>query len=194
MKQMTGYFGGYISKKQKMGQFELKKSIGALQPLQEKLQERNLQSASSQLAHITNRMFVTLEGKGILRAATEEFMLSSRHKPHDPLAAEFIRTFRHQHFHGKFYLDRFQALKDGARQMNINILLPRADMSKELPDQVAFYGFRNTHASLFYLSPWEFVQWFKYHRLQVPSLNYHGTVWTPAGKAKKKEESAGKKV
>ena len=76
MKQMTGYFGGYISKRQKIGQFELKKSISALNPLHEKLAARNLKSASSQLAHVCNRMFVTLEGKGILRASTEEFMLT----------------------------------------------------------------------------------------------------------------------
>ena len=30
MKQMTGYFGGHISKRQKIGQFEIKKSISAL--------------------------------------------------------------------------------------------------------------------------------------------------------------------
>lgn len=64
MKQLTGYFGGYISKRQKMGQFELKKSIAALNPLQAKLESRDLQSASTQLAHVCNRMFVTLEGKG----------------------------------------------------------------------------------------------------------------------------------
>jgi len=76
MKQMTGYFGGYISKRQKIGQFELKKSIAALNPLREKLEARDLKSASAQLAHVCNRMFVTLEGKGILRASTEEFMLA----------------------------------------------------------------------------------------------------------------------
>ena len=106
MKQMTGYFGGYISKRQKIGQFELKKSIAALDPLRDKLEARNLQSASAQLAHVCNRMFVTLEGKGILRAATEEFMLASRYNPSDPLAAEFIRTFRSRHFHGRFFVDR----------------------------------------------------------------------------------------
>ena len=35
MKQMTGYFGGYISKRQKMGKFEVKKSVAALPFLQE---------------------------------------------------------------------------------------------------------------------------------------------------------------
>ena len=93
-----------------MGQFELRKSTAALGPLQEKLENRNLKTASSQLAHVCNRMFVVLEGKGILRPYTEDFMLASQYKPHDPLAAEFIRTFRHQHFHGKFYLDRLDAL------------------------------------------------------------------------------------
>ena len=71
MKQMTGYFGGYIGKKQKVGQFELKKSIAALPFLKQKLAHRDIKSASVQLAHVTNRMFTTLEGKGVLRASTE---------------------------------------------------------------------------------------------------------------------------
>ena len=70
MKQMTGYFGGYISKKQKIGQFEIKKSVSTLPLMREKLENRNLKSASAQLAHVVNRMFTTLEGKGILRVAT----------------------------------------------------------------------------------------------------------------------------
>ena len=102
MKQMTGYFGGYISKRQKIGKFELKKSVAALPLMKEKLQRRNLRTGSALLAHATNRMFSTLEGKGILRACTEEFMLASQYRPRDPLAAEFIRTFRHQNFGGKF--------------------------------------------------------------------------------------------
>ena len=73
--------------------FEVKHSIAALQPLKEKLESRNFRSASAQLAHVCSRMFVTLEGKGILRACTEDFMLASRYKLHDPLAAKFIRTF-----------------------------------------------------------------------------------------------------
>ena len=81
MKQMTGYFGGYISKKQKVCKFELKKSISTLPLLQQKVEGRGVKSASTQLAHVVNRMFTTLEGKGILRVATEEFLLSSRYKP-----------------------------------------------------------------------------------------------------------------
>jgi hypothetical protein len=61
MKQMTGYFGGYISKRQKIGKFEMKKSVAALPLMNDKLQQRNLKTASSQLAHVTNRMFSVLD-------------------------------------------------------------------------------------------------------------------------------------
>ena len=98
MKQMVGYFGGYISKRQKVGQYELKKSIGSLPLLKQKLEKRGVQAASAQLAHVCNKMFTTLESKGILRTAPEEFMLASQYRPDDELFAEFIRTFRHTFF------------------------------------------------------------------------------------------------
>ena len=116
-KQMTGYFGGYISKRQKMGKFELKKSAAALPSLKEKLLQRNTISASAQLAHTINRMFVTLEGKGILQTCTQEFMLASQYKAHDALSGECIRTFRHREFHGKYYLDRYDAMIQRATPM-----------------------------------------------------------------------------
>ena len=40
MKQMTGYFGGYISKEQKIGQFELKQSAAAMPYFQDPDPER----------------------------------------------------------------------------------------------------------------------------------------------------------
>ena len=181
---LPGYFGGYLSKRQKVGQFELKKSIAALHPFKEKLENRNLRSASAQLAHVCNRMFVTLEGKGILRQCTEEFMLASQHKSHDPLAGEFIRTFRHQSFHGKYYLDKFETLMKNPASIDWKTMLPRHGTSKDVFDEVAFYGFRPSHADLFYLSPWEFCQWFKPQRLRRPSPDYDWSIWTASGKSK----------
>ena len=79
---MTGYFGGYISKKQKIGQYELKKSVAALPLLKSKLEHKmekgEIKSGSGLLAHVANRMFTALESKGIRRVATEEFLLASR--------------------------------------------------------------------------------------------------------------------
>ena len=105
---MIGYFGGYISKKQKLGRFELKHSIAAQPFLHKKLMQKGKLSAGNQLAHVCNRMFTNLEGKGILRSGVEEYMLASQYSPFDQLSAEFIRTFRHEFFFGKFYLDRYE--------------------------------------------------------------------------------------
>ena len=186
MKQMTGYFGGYIGKKQKIGQFEIKKSVSTLPLLQEKLETRQL-SASSQLAHVVNRMFTTLEGKGILRVATEEFLLASRYKPHDPLAAEFIRTFRNQNFPGEFFLERSEALCKREENMDIRVMLPKQALGKGVLDVVSLYGFRPQYklrkqtSDPFYLSPWEFVQWVLPVRLRPPSADNQMTKWTAAG-------------
>ena len=123
MSQMSGYFGGYISKKQKVGQFELKRSIDALPLLKEKLQRRPLK-ASAQLAHVCNRFFGVLESKGILRTATEEFLLASRYRPDDELNAEFIRTFNHQRFTGMAYLQRYEQFKAKKSAEIRNIKIP----------------------------------------------------------------------
>ena len=194
MKQMTGYFGGYISKKQKVGKFELKKSISTLPLLQQKVEGRGVKSASTQLAHVVNRMFTTLEGKGILRVATEEFLLSSRYKPHDPLAAEFIRTFRSRNFPGMFFIERYDALSQGRENIDVRTLLPKNALRHGVVDVVSLYGFRAPDVpDLWYLSPWEFVQWVKPERTRAPSAEYKLTMWTANGK-KKLAEAKGQKV
>ena len=108
--------------KQQIGKFELKKSVATLPLLQEKLEARELKTGSSQLAHIVNRMFTTLESKGILRVATEEFLLSPRYKAHDPLAAEFIRTFRVQNFPDTFFIERYEALCKGDSSIDVRVI------------------------------------------------------------------------
>ena len=100
---MMGYFGGYISKRQKTGRFEIKQSIAAQPYFLQKLRNKGLH-AGAQLAHVTTRMFTHLEGRGILRSGVEDVMLSSEYDRSDPLAAEFIRAFRRQFF---FYPVKF---------------------------------------------------------------------------------------
>ena len=133
---------------------------------------------------------VTL-GKGILRTATEEFLLSSRYKPHDPLAAEFIRTFRSRNFNGKFYLERYEALCKKDALVEVRVLLPKNAAGKGAVDVAALYGFRSTAPDLFFLSPWEFVQWILPERLQPPSATNVITKWTLAGKKKLSQKTKG---
>ena len=185
MKQMSGYFGGYISKQQKIGQYELKKSIQALPLLQEKLKTRKLSGASHQLAHVVNRMFTTLESKGILRTGTEEFALASGHHSTDKLAAEFIRTFREESFPGRLFLERVESLSTHASQVTVHTLLPSAHHASPALDVVSLYGFRPRFPSLWYLSPFEFVQWCFCHKLRAPGRGYALTTLTQAGRDKR---------
>jgi hypothetical protein len=186
-KAMSGYFGGYIGKRQKTGQFELKKSVEALPHLQEKLEARALPGASHQLAHVCNRVFTTLEGKGILRTGTEEFMLASGYKENDELAAEFVRTCRHTLFHGRFFMERFDALVSRKTEATLNVLLPRIGAAIAETDSVSLYGFRPKTPSMFFLSPWEFCQEFKAHRVRVPSSTYKLSKWIQKPEKGKKE-------
>ena len=120
-------------------------------------------------------------------------MLASRYKPNDPLAAEFIRTFRERNFHGRFFVDRYDALKvEGVKKTKVRLRMPSHRSSVELPDEVAFYGYRPTHSTMFYLSPWEFCQWFFPQKLRAPSAHYEFSKWTSEGKQKIKESDGQK--
>ena len=92
-----------------------------------------MKTASSQLAHAVNRML--------------------RYKPHDPLAAEFIRTFRNQNFPGQFFLERFEALSKRQEQMDVQVMLPKQAIGKGILDVVSCYGSRSGDADFVYFSP-----------------------------------------
>ena len=139
MSQMSGYFGGYISKKQKVGQFELKRSIDALPLLQQKLEARTSLNASAQLAHVCNRMFSVLESKGILRTATEEILLAAKYKPGDELSAEFISTFRYQRFAGMAYLQKYEQLKQKKSIDVRHLQIPKTKTITAEFDEVMLY-------------------------------------------------------
>ena len=161
-----------------MGKYELKKSIGALPLFQQKLEQKELKSGSVQLAHMCNKMLTALESKGFLRTAPEEFLLASRYRPEDPLAAEFIRTFRTQLFHGASYLAHHDALKRKEDDMEARLLVPKAGSWTTVTDEVSLYGFRDlSDARLAYLSPWQFEQWWYVHRLKPPNAQYQYSRW-----------------
>ena len=145
-------FGGYISKRRKVGQNELKKSIGSLPLLKQKIEKRGVRSASAQLAHVCSKMFTTLESKGILRTGPEEFMLASQYREDDELLPEFIRTFHHTFFLGRHYVKRFNDLEQG-KDSSITVVLPRIAASAHTVDYVTLYGFRGMDPRVCFLSP-----------------------------------------
>ena len=91
-------------------------------------------------------MFTTLESKGILRTAPEETMLASLHKASDPLAAEFIRTFRHEYFFGRMLLQRYEHLREDTGKAKVSVVLPKFAGGHNKTDFASLYGFRPPHA------------------------------------------------
>ena len=111
VRQMTGYFSVYISKRQPVGRFELRSSARALPTLHKKIASCN---ASAQLAQVVSRMFSTLEGRGKLRTAAEEYNLAANGQSHDPTRAEYICTFNTATFNAMDLLNRLEHEKSAS--------------------------------------------------------------------------------
>ena len=128
-----------------------------------------------------------MESKGILRTGTEEFALASEAHETDKVAAEFIRTFREEAFHGRLFLERVEAIAAKSTTVDVRTVLPSSKKPNIGLDLVSLYGFRPPDASLWYLSPFEFTQWCFGHKLRAPTRTYTLTVLTDNGRAKRKE-------
>ena len=175
-KNITGYFGGYISKAQPLGLYELKKSCATLPFLKKKLLEQRAKPVH-QLAHTVNRMFTTLESKGIVRTTPQEFQLSADYNEKDNLSAEFIRTCKHADFHGAHLLDFADVALQG-KSVEQKQILPRFGSAKPQVPWTWCYACRPKHPSCWYLSAYEFVQDFAVHRVRRPEKKYAGSLWT----------------
>ena len=81
------------------------------------------------------------------------------------------------------YLSRYESLRQQEYE-ELPVALPKGSSRKDISDDVSLYGFRGTHADMFFLSPWEFWQWFFEERLLPPRRGYPYTVLTETGKTK----------
>ena len=113
-------------------------------------------------------------------------MLSSKHKASDVLSAEFIRTFRHDFFYGNEILQRYEALQNTAATMTTSVLVPKCKGATAATDFSSLYGFRPRHPDVFYLSSWEFTQWFTKIPLHLPYTGNRLSKWTATGLRKRK--------
>ena len=85
----NGYFGGYISKRQKCGKFEAKKCMQKMHAL--RIRQVGKTEHQQQRA-VSGRMLTEIEMNGTLRGAVEEANLCINLNPHDVLFAECVRT------------------------------------------------------------------------------------------------------
>ena len=182
----TGYYTGYIQKRQPVGKFELKQAALNMQYLAKTIENR---SNMQQYHHFANRMLGDLEYRGAVRPATEEFNLAGNSHEQDVCEAEFYRTFQTVVFPGARFLRRVER-EEGSRAMDggtvsrIPTSLRAGPDAMLLPPVEDLYGFRGPSPAVYYLSPWEFQKWWVADRLLPPSAYGAGvprTEWTEAG-------------
>ena len=167
----TGYYTGYIQKRQPIGKFELRQAALNLKFLAKSIQHR---SNPQQYHHVANRLLGDLEYRGHVRPATEEFNLAGNHNEKDVMSAEFLRTFPTAQFYGGDLLRRLRQIIDAGHEGDhtcARIPLPLHHVRKRDSAQMSFtdtYGYRGADVRVYYLSPWEFSKWWRREPLRDP--------------------------
>jgi hypothetical protein len=102
----TGYFTGYSTKTQPVGMHEMKAAAQCADQLQHDVEG---DSTARQAYRFQNRFLSDLEGRGVLRTATETCNLAANQDDQDVKRAEFITTYRTVTFNGRQLVQRFEA-------------------------------------------------------------------------------------
>jgi hypothetical protein len=182
----TGYYTGYMQKRQPVGAFELKQATANLKFLQGKLQGK---SNAAQYHNMANRVLGDLEFRGHVRPITEEFNLPANYHEHDVCNAELYRTFGTATFCGAGLLRRLRRAKDAIGDTKTKALPLRKPVGQQRAGStfhISFedaYGYRGIAPSVYYLSPWEFTALWSIEYLKPPSAYRSDgkTMWTQAG-------------
>ena len=101
--QTNGYFGGYISKRQKCGKLETRKCVDKMYVLRAKQAGK---SDLEQQRAVTGRMVTDIDMNGTLRGVVEQFNLCANLRHNDVLFAECIRSFPSVFLDGQQWLHR----------------------------------------------------------------------------------------
>ncbi|CAE7860116.1 esrp2 [Symbiodinium microadriaticum] len=171
----NGYFGGYISKKQRLGQVELRKCAAKMLQLG---QLKQGSSAQQQFRAASGRMISDLELNGTLRGAVETVNLCINAQEHDALAAECLRTFPTVSVAGRNWLSRAEAVlaRKGAESLGekrvpyrCSKVLKRAQATVPWVEAYAFRPAAPTE--LADLCPFEFYRFWAVEAVEVPTLS-----------------------
>ena len=130
-----------------------------------------------------------MQHRCVLRTAPEEFNLAANVEPHDVLAAEFKRTYRSVSFPGGRLLrlyDAAMAKADGSDEQG-PVRLRAIPVRKGSVGDAAIlqydiedvYGYRGRHPRVYYLSPWEFLMYWKPVRYDETNANAKDVIMFP---------------
>jgi len=168
MRMMSGYFGGYICKRQPVGKFQLRTAQKLLPKMTSKLQ---LMSISAQKAQLVNRLYNILEGRGKLRTGAEETNLAANYRKNNESHAEFLTTFTPAMFDGADLISRIE--EEVCRRQETSETRLRMKRRKQGEGHVWYrfsdvYGLRPNSERVLYLSPYEFVMQWEVFPLEPP--------------------------
>ena len=184
MAALAGYFGGYTSKMQPIGERETQQLRNAAQRRVDcepsEGRERDFQKS-------VRRLVKDLEMKGTIRTAVESANLSLYAKNKDILKAECIRTFPHVNFPASLLLKReeIETLKVAGTSI-IAALYRDGNTRARMYAEATFdlmYGFRGSEDEVDVLSPYEMILLYSMERICPPNPNNekNRATWTDEG-------------
>ena len=203
MAAIAGYFGGYTSKMQPIGERQIKQLREAIE---RRVAGDKSQGAAQDFKIYARRLVKDLELKGTIRTAVEGVNLSLHWNEADILAAECIRTFPTVTFPATLLLKREEAetnKQSGVQKKELRIVDEpgpsviaalhhgRGDLNrmyKEPPFDL-LYGYRGHVQSVDVLSPYEMLLHYSMERILPPTnpLRRCHAEWTAEGKEYYKE-------
>ena len=185
MSVMAGYFGGYTSKMQDIGQKEVKRlGLTLDRQMPSVVGSRN---TAQVFQYYSRRLVRDLEAKGIVRTAVESTLLSLHSEDKDVLMAECVRTFPSITFPAASLLKREEV--ECGKTPGASMITPVFHghgrmhlMFTEAPFDL-MYGYRGKTHNVDLLSPYEMLLHWEMTRIPTPSASAEEcrSQWTDAG-------------
>ena len=130
-------------------------------------------SAGRQWYRTCNKMITDWNHRCTMRTAPEECNLSANQQEHDPMNAEFIRSYMAQSFPGQRFIKLLESeMKGDSTRRRKGILPVRSDpVEKEVIRTYhleELYGYRGRDERVYCLSPWEFLMFWEVQRVPSP--------------------------
>ena len=170
----AGYFGGYTSKMQDIGQKELQKLCEALERKIDREQRKPLPKAFQEYS---KRLLKDLEARSTVRTAVENLNLAIHGDQADVLSAECIRTFPTVTFPAALLLHREEVETQKVKGVRYMVAVHHARGEGLRTWSTApfdlMYGFRGKRYNVHILSPYEMLRYWMLERVLPPK---HGTL------------------
>ena len=181
-REATGYYCGYTFKGQTIGRRLVLLASKSFNFMESELEEK---SAHQQWRRMVNRVFTDIFHRCTSRPAAEEYNLAAFHDEQDVTNAEYIRTYMSVNFPGGQLIRKseHEMTRPSTRSVLKLLAAPRQQGKESEADVILkyfpeLYGFRGNlpaYKDVYYLSPWEFLEWWDVKRLPKPNVTGQGT-------------------